>query len=360
MSGGVFSSFIFPTLGSYLLANYEIETSFLIFGGIIFAASIGVAVQREPRYEANSININDQFFTVEKLKSSQASLVKCFKCSLMEAELKCETCKSGTVQYGTNGKSESSGPKKGNGLSKLEIKPEDKVQNLAKAESSIETTAHQPAEEEKKRKKMILDRQQGSALASLQFISKQPMFYVISFTFVVYNICLQVFLMTIVDMTKKFEITRDDVGIQLISLFSLADLIGRLSSGWFLDKNYISFKNVAILCELALLSSFLVLPNLETLLAIQLGTFIIGLMIGIITILWPLLNVDYFGTQCLPILLGLNCFFSGLESLFRPFLIGYYLDTLNSYKFLYYNIAAFIGFVTLLWTLEPLLNKKKK
>lgn len=166
--------------------------------------------------------------------------------------------------------------------------------------------------------------------------------------------------MTIVDMTKKFEITRDDVGIRLISLFSLADLVGRLSSGWFLDKNYISFKNVAIFCELTLLSAFLVLPNLDTLFGIQCATIVIGLMIGIITILWPLLNVDYFGTQCLPILLGLNCFFSGLESLFRPFLIGFYLDGLNSYAYLYYNIAAFIGFVTLLWTVEPLLNKKKK
>lgn len=161
-------------------------------------------------------------------------------------------------------------------------------------------------------------------------------------------------------MTKKFEITRDDVGIRLISLFSLADLIGRLSSGWFLDKNYTSFKNVTIICEALLFASFMILPNLDTLLGIQLVTFVIGLMIGIITILWPLLNVSYFGTQCLPILLGLNCFFSGLESLFRPFLIGFYLDGLNSYKYLYYNIAVFAGLVTLLWALEPLLNKKKK
>lgn len=241
MSGGVFSSFIFPTLGSYLLANYEIETSFLIFGGIIFAATIGVAVQREPRYECNSITINDQFFTVEKLKSSQASLVKCFKCSLMNAELKCETCKNGSacVQYGSNGKPTAESPalkKETPTLSRLEIKLEDKIQNLAKAESSIESTANQPVEEEKKKRKQITDRQENSALSSLQFISKRPMFYVISFTFVVYNICLQVFLMTIVDMTKKFETARDDVGIQLISLFSLADLIGRLSSGWFLGN----------------------------------------------------------------------------------------------------------------------------
>lgn len=193
MSGGVFSSFIFPSLGSYLLANYEIETSFLIFGGIIFAASIGVAVQREPRYECNSIKINDQFFTVEKLKSREASLVKCFKCSLLnnelKGELKCEACKNDSVgsQYGANG--ESPALKKENCLNGLDCKPEDKVLSLAKAESSTETTAGQPTEEKKKGQ---LDRQGDSAMSSLLFISKRAMFYLISLTFVVYNICLQV------------------------------------------------------------------------------------------------------------------------------------------------------------------------
>lgn len=199
MSGGVFSSFIFPSLGSYLLANYEIETSFLIFGGIIFAATIGVAVQREPRYERNSINSNE-FFTVEKLKSREASLVKCLKCS-PGAELKCDACKNtfGGTAYLANGDS----LKKENGSVRPESKPEDKVQNLAKAESSIENTANQPVEEKKKRE--LINRQDGSAMSSLLFISKKPMFYVISFTFVVYNICLQVGFLTSSETHLRFQ-----------------------------------------------------------------------------------------------------------------------------------------------------------
>lgn len=347
MSGGVFSSFFFPTLGSYLLVNYEIETSFLIFGFIILLASIGISVQRPPRYECNSINIDDGFVKVEKLNNKSmenTNSIKCLKCSVLNKSLECFVCKNNLNNPTTNQNA------------KINENP------LLKLECSIEMNTTKNLDESRCKNKKIsnANKLEGSAISNLVYISKRPMFYVITFTFVVYNICLQVFLMTIVDMTKKYEMVRDDVGIKLISLFSLADLIGRLGSGWFLDRNYISYKNVAIICEFTLLSTFLVLPNLDCLIYIQFATFFIGLMIGIITILWPLLNVEYHGTDKLAILLGLNCFFSGFESLFRPILIGYYLDHLNSYKYLYYNISGFIFFVILLWLIEPLLNKQKK
>ena len=351
MSGGVFSSFIFPSFGSYVLANYEIDTCFLIFAFIIFLATFGVVVQRAPRYECSSITIDDKFVTVEKLNKPSIQsdqLIKCFKCSLVNDD-KCDICKHKlTSSIGSN--------QQQNGTTN------DSRLSLENVESSFENTATSQ-NEDKKKKTTTISRQEGSVISNLIFISKKPMFYIITVTFVLYNICLQVFLMTIVDMTKSFQsesASKDDVGIKLIFLFSLADLIGRLGSGWFLDKNYISLKNVTILCELTLLTTFIVLPNLDSLLTIQLATFVIGLMIGIITILWPLLNVSEFGTDKLAIILGLNCFFSGLESLFRPYLIGLYLDHLNSYSYLYYNIAGFAGFVALLWLLSPLLNKSKK
>ena len=341
MSGGVFSSFFFPTLGSYLLHTTDIETSFLIFAFIIFLACFGVLVQREPRYECNSININDTFVNIEKLDKSNSQLVenqvKCIKCTLLSNDLKCEACKAEQTLYSSTSNGQ---------YGTTDQLPK---QNLDNAENQNDD-----------KKKIHSKSQEGSAISSLLFVIKKPMFYVISITFVCYNICLQVFLMTIVDMSKKYELNRDEVGIKLISLFSLADLIGRLSSGWFLDKNFLSLKNVAIICESTLLSAFIGLPNLSDLVTIQIATFIIGLMIGILTILWPLLNVAYFGTDKLAILLGLNCFFSGLESLLRPFLIGFYLDNLKSYKYLYYNIGFFIGLVALLWLVEPLLHKKKK
>lgn len=334
----------------------------MIFGFIIFLASIGILVQREPRYKTNSINIDETFsVNIEKLNNSPVNQAKCLKCSLTNNELKCETCLSSLngqtagTKFNSQFDSTINNNQHSNATDQLSIA----TNNLGKAENLAEQTLNQP-KNEKKKKNIFLCRTEGSAFFNLIFVIKKPMFYVISITFVVYNICLQVFIMTIVDMTKRFEINRDDVGIRLISLFSLADLIGRLSAGWFLDKRYLSLKNVAVLCELTILTVFMILPNLNTLATIQICSFVIGLMIGVITILWPLLNVDYFGTDKLAILLGLNCFLSGLESLARPFLIGLYLDHYRNYKYLYYNIAGFIAIVTVAWLIEPLLNKKKK
>ena len=152
------------------------------------------------------------------------------------------------------------------------------------------------------------------------------MSWVISLTFVSYSICLQVYLMTIVDISVKNQICDQSTAILIIPLFATADLAGRIGFGWISDKGYAKPKTIAIICQLVLTFFLVLTPVVKTLFAVRICAMAIGLLLGIITILWPLLNVDYFGTDKLPLTLGLNCFFSGLESIVRPFAIGKYAN----------------------------------
>lgn len=73
-------------------------------------------------------------------------------------------------------------------------------------------------------------------LDSLMYIFRHPMFYVICAMFVTYNIVLQIYLMTIVDVAIFNNVAAKNDAILLIVVFSVADLLGRISFGWISDK----------------------------------------------------------------------------------------------------------------------------
>ena len=165
---------------------------------------------------------------------------------------------------------------------------------------------------------------QASPLQAALCVLLEPMFWVICVTFIGYNICLQTYLMCLPDVSTRFSPVRTTQGVLLLTLFSVADLIGRIAFGWLSDNQFIAPKNISIICHLLLAICFMMTPAAGSLLQLQIICVATGLLIGIITVLWPILNVNYFGLEKLAIAIGFDCLFSGLESLLRPFLIGKY------------------------------------
>lgn len=291
MAGGTIASFIFPSFSEFIIENYGLKLSYVVFGAVMLQAMIGIVLQREPRWQTgnggtlgNSIQSYTTITTV------------------------CE-----------DGRSNHSSDERDNELqgNEEENKSTEEIE-VARRKLSVISI------------KYLTERAKKAGYQRLILIMKQPIFWIITLTFVTYSICLQVYLMTIVDVTMKNGIAVKKEAIFVITIFSAADLIGRVSFGWISDKGFARPKTIAIVCNISLCFFLILIPIVPSLFAIQFCSFAIGLLLGIITVLWPLLNSDYFGNDNLPLTLGLNCFFSGVESILRPFAIGKLISSTRS------------------------------
>ena len=294
MAGGTIASFFFPSFSEFIIENYGLKLSYVVFGAVMLQAMVGIVLEREPRWQTGHAGIANSGQSYTTINTD------------------CEDGRSNedeTSDRNSNVKSVSKN-----------------VESVSEDEKSL-PTPDAVVEEAKRRPSVISiqylrEKARSPGGQRLIFIMKQPVFWVITLTFITYSICLQVYLMTIVDVTMKNGIAIKRQAIFVITIFSAADLIGRVSFGWISDKGFARPKTIAIVCNISLCFFLVLIPIVPSLFAIQFCSFAIGLLLGIITILWPLLNGDYFGTDNLPLTLGLNCFFSGIESILRPFAIG--------------------------------------
>lgn len=283
MAGGTIASFFFPSFSEFVIENYGLKLSYVVFGAVMLQAMIGIVLEREPRWQSadgpgNSIQSYTTIAT---------------------------DCEDGRSNDGADANSDDCNHNEEN-LANVQ----NYVAREAKRKSSVISI------------KYLREKTKSAGFQRLLLIMKQPIFWVITLTFITYSICLQVYLMTIVDISMKSGISTKRQAIFVITIFSAADLIGRVSFGWISDKGFARPKTMAIVCNISLCFFLVLIPIVPSLFAIQFCSFAIGLLLGIITILWPLLNSDYFGNDNLPLTLGLNCFFSGIESILRPFAIG--------------------------------------
>ncbi|RWS23172.1 monocarboxylate transporter 9-like protein, partial [Leptotrombidium deliense] len=286
MAGGTISSFFFPTFAEFILTKCGLKISFLVFGSIMMQALIGIYVQWPP-----TSAVVQRTDDIRKETNCDQNAIS------VDASDAPKEVDSDTQSFLNSSRNENSN------YSQL-----DKDKNLTQI-NSVKITVEVAENEEK---------------------AKESSFSIL------------VYLMTIVDMTLEKNITNKTNAILLITVFSVADLTGRVSFGWISDKGFAKPKTIAIVCQILLTISLIVTPLMRSLIGLYICSLLVGILIGVITILWPILNVDFFGTEKLAISLGLNCFFSGAESLVRPFVIGFYLDHLKSYDLLYFTMAALV------------------
>jgi MFS family permease len=88
---------------------------------------------------------------------------------------------------------------------------------------------------------------------------------------------------------------------------------------------------------------------------------LMGLLSGVINILLNLLFCHYIGSDKAALAFGLSSFLSGIATLARPLVVGYFRDspTNGSYNGLLMSLGVFCVCTGFLWFLEPLLMRKQ-
>ncbi|KAF8766653.1 Monocarboxylate transporter 12 like protein [Argiope bruennichi] len=190
-------------------------------------------------------------------------------------------------------------------------------------------------------------------------IVKNPMFLIIASNYSIFFLSYMTYLTVIVDYTLDLGIDRTDC-VFLVSTFSIADLAGRLGSGWITDSGTVKRKHL-MMVNMVTFGSLLAATSLtDTYIAITALSVSSGLIVGINLILFYALLEEYLGLSKLPMAIGLMNFSIGVVSLVTPLLTGYFRDTMGSYDHLFHLLGGVCIFCGLLWAFEPLIVRNKE
>ncbi|KAI1307575.1 Monocarboxylate transporter 7 [Halotydeus destructor] len=184
-------------------------------------------------------------------------------------------------------------------------------------------------------------------------ILRRPMFLMIASTHMAYFWSCITYMMIICDYASDKNIPVDK-SVQLISAFSLGDLLGRLGSGWVMDKQLVSGKILALMSSVGigvLLQMTTVTDDFVIFMVISCS---LGLLSGLMNVLLNSLFCSYISPQKASLSFGLSCFLCGLVTLGRPAVVGYYRDSESgSYDGLLSVLGVISCAVGSLWLFEP-------
>lgn len=197
---------------------------------------------------------------------------------------------------------------------------------------------------------------------SIKSIMKNPMFILIALTHASYFWSVITFTMVIVDYSLDKGITMNST-VALINSFSVGDLVGRLASGIILDSLHLQLKHISIFAISGIGACMVVTPAFAKLnYSFQLLAGVnvtLGLLSGLINVLLNNLFCLYVGSKHAALAFGLSAFISGILTLGRPSLVGYFRDRSGgSYDGLFITLGIASLITGALWLTEPFIKSK--
>ena len=195
---------------------------------------------------------------------------------------------------------------------------------------------------------------------SIYCMMKNKMFLLIALTHMAYFWSSITYCMIVVDfaLDRHISVTQ---GVDLITAFSVGDLIGRLGSGVAFDKKIMPLKYIALISSSGIGLFMLIAIYVDGYVAFIIISSLLGFLSGVINVLLNQLFCKYLGAEKAALAFGISAFISGIGTIARPVVVGTFRDQTNgSYDGLFITLGV-ASFVTgLLWLLEPLLNRERE
>ena len=214
-------------------------------------------------------------------------------------------------------------------------------------------------------------------------IMLNPYFTLVSLVYIAYIMGNVTFLMILPDFAIEVGLSKNQ-GIFLLSIFSVTDLIGRLtplllnyftkevnqvsesSSRKVISNKFLFVSSISMLSIILFLfpivgnSSCTFITTIKSLIPLYYIlltlTLVAGFFSGFQMILPPVLLSEYLGPPQTAVAFGLSNFICGILSFSRPFIIEAVRDQTKSYDFIFYIFSAFAALTSLSWILESILT----
>ncbi|XP_054721673.1 monocarboxylate transporter 9-like [Uloborus diversus] len=196
------------------------------------------------------------------------------------------------------------------------------------------------------------------SIQSFKIVLSNPLFYITAITNVSFYFLFHMYVVIIIDYGLDIGIPESETKYILFA-FAISDLFGRLSLGWVTDRKYLRRSHFVMLGMAAIGVVFFCFPFARTYQALIVASCCYGLLLGCTMIVFPILLVDFLGTETHAVAYGCMCFMNGFASFGRPFLIGYFRDSLGSYANIFYICGLISLAASLFWLFERCLIKEE-
>lgn len=314
-AGPTLASLVYPPLIQILFDEYGLRGSLLLFGGIMFHAVAGAFLQMEPNprktrssYKALPSDPSSGDTQYSKVYFDSAEKTKDEDLRLPDHAADSEHSSAG---YNADG---SDAPV---GLPAVSVRPTTSAADVSRIHRSLS-------------------------------VFRVPMFYLISASFAAVLFTMTTYLTVVVDFAVDNGVSRIKA-VLLISVYSLADLVARLGSGWISDRGFVSRGNMMALHFLIGGLALFAMPVFVAYGGQVAMAVVSGWATGCTMILVSVLLTEHIGLERLPVSFGVTSFFAGALCLARPPLIGHYRDGSGNYEGLFHLIGSFSIALALLW-----------
>ncbi|CAN8024512.1 unnamed protein product, partial [Ixodes persulcatus] len=385
-SGSTIGSFFWPALLEYLIHQYGLRGSLLIYGAIILHGVLGAILLRpfakvpqaeadapkcaqerdrdvlEPLQKCQSVDFQPMHngssnlppqFTGRRI-SSHASLASATEetdnlstCAISVSNM-CMVLSDGDRRFSRD---EQTGPvlkKKCTSLSSC-----DKLRGssgfLHSRRSSAETAVHEGSVVAQAQEKEVPENDNGAVSwcstvirvvqRDLQLLRNQYFIFV-TISAVGFFFVFSTFIIIIPDYATDQGLTPSD-GVFLLSVYGISDLLSKPIPGLLAYNNLLSNKGIFISGGFITGLIMLVMPFMHSYWSFVVMTLLFGLMTGGLIFMSPVLLTEFLGPQLAVMAFGLSNLFIGLASLMRPFIIGEVFTDFISYVPLF----LFLGIV---------------
>lgn len=188
-------------------------------------------------------------------------------------------------------------------------------------------------------------------------VGKDPIFLIISFTFAIFFLFINIYGTVIVDFAVDRGVSTT-TSVFLVSAYSFSDMCGRLGSGWIVDLGIVKRVNVVVICFFFMGSMLLFFPQLWNYTIMMVLSSILGFLTGCTIIQESVFLSEYLGLNKLPAAVGLGNFITGLVVLLvQAPITGYFRGKIGRYDYLFYLLSSLLFVCSLLWLLEPLIQR---
>lgn len=320
-SGAAVGAFIFPLIFESLLSSFRLQTSLLFMGGITLLSIMG-ALSLTPFEDSKRLN------KLVKVKNEEISV---------------------------------------DSSSKTSVKEDSEV---GKGSQSLQPIDH-TLQKELNENNSVLFKIKHHMTQDVR-IMINPYFILITLVYIAYIMGNVTLLMILPDFAMEAGLSKSQ-GIILLSVFSVTDLLGRLTplvlnyfdndkKKSFITSKFLFVTSISMLSVILFLfpiignSTLYFIDPIKSFMSLYylflVMTLIAGFFSGFQMILPPVLLSEYLGPSQTAVAFGLSNFICGVLSFSRPFIINEIRYRTNSYDLIFYTFASFAAFSSLCWIME--------
>ncbi|XP_077507946.1 monocarboxylate transporter 2-like isoform X1 [Amblyomma americanum] len=190
-------------------------------------------------------------------------------------------------------------------------------------------------------------------------VFKEPSFYLIIYSFIVYSLVFECYIALFVDFAIDRGVNVSSA-VTISSVGAITEIFGRLMIPIAVDRGILGSK-AAMLLLLSAEGILLILLPITTTRGLIFATVLgVAFLVGTGMVLFPMVLGSYFGHERLSMSFGTVVASAGLLSFVKPSVIGFFRDRFGAYDWLFVVCGALNLVGTAFWVVVLTLEAKKK